>query len=325
MKTKRKISVATSCFNEKGNIKEFYDRVVKVLKKLPKYDYEIVIADNCSQDGTRDLLRKMAKKDSNLKIILNSNNFGALRSGVNSYLSATGDAVVVMVCDLQEPPEVIPDFIKKWEKGSKVVVGVKKGSRENLLMGFLRSFYYWLLSKIADSEEIIRDFNGFGLYDRQFMDAVRNFDDPCPYFRGIVSEVGFKRASVGYFQKERKRGKTTTNLYFLFDYAMNGFVNHSKLPLRLATFMGFTIAVFSLLVALVYFIYKLCFWDTFSMGIAPVIVGLFFFSAVQLIFIGIIGEYIGAIYSQTKNRPLVVEEERINFDEKITESLKKKQ
>ncbi|NLK84234.1 MAG: glycosyltransferase, partial [Lentisphaerae bacterium] len=202
----------------------------------------------------------------------------------------------------------------KWEEGNRVVVAVKPQSRENITISTVRKFYYWLLSKVSDTNEVIRNFTGFGLYDRKFMDAVKKYHDPFPYFRGLVSEIGFKRAEIEFVQPPRLRGRTKNNFFILYDLAMTGFVNHSKLPLRLAVFLGFILAGLSMLIAFSYLVYKLMYWDTFNLGLAPLVVGLFFFSGVQLIFIGIIGEYIGAIYTQVKNKPLAIEDEKLNFD-----------
>lgn len=309
----KKISIATGCYNEAGNLQELYDRLMKVLQQFPQYDYEIIVADNCSTDGSQDILRKIAAKDKKFKVILNSNNFGQITSAYNAFLQTTGNASVIMCSDLQEPPEMVAEFIRQWEDGYKVVVAVKSRSRENPLMFLLRKCYYRLLAHISDSNEIIQNFTGFGLYDRKFMDALRLYKDPMPYFRGLVSEIGFKRATVEFVQERRRHGLTKNNFFRLYEYAMTGFVNHSKLPLRLAVFCGFCLSGFSLMIALAYFIYKLMFWDTFNLGLAPLVIGLFFFSAVQLIFIGIIGEYIGAIYTQVKNKPLAIEDEKLNF------------
>lgn len=312
-KIKKTISIVTSCYNEEGNLQELYNRLIASLKEFPQYDYEIIVADNCSTDKSRDILRQLAKDDKKFKVILNANNFGHIRSPFHALLQASGDAAVYMCSDLQEPPEIIVDFIKKWEEGNQVVVGVKPKSKENPLMRLVRQFYYWLLSKLSDSDHVIQNFTGFGLYDRKFLDALKKYNDPYPYFRGLVSEIGFKRTEVEFIQKKREHGKTKNNFFTLYDMAMTGFVNHSKLPLRLAVFIGFCLAGVSLLSALAYLIYKLLYWDTFTMGLAPLIIGLFFFSAVQLIFVGIIGEYIGAIFTQVKNKPLVIEDEKINF------------
>ena len=310
---KKLISVTTSCFNEEGNLQELYARLLAVLKSLPDYDYEIIIADNRSTDGSRDFLRRLAAENRKVKVIFNSNNFGIMRSAHNSFLHGTGDAVVAISSDLQTPPELILDFVREWEKGANVVCAIKPQSRENFVMAFVRRFYYWLLSNFSESAQT-RDFTGFGLYDRKFMQALGKFHDPSPYFRGLVGEIGLKQVKVPFVQDKRKRGKTTNNFFTLYDTAMTGFVNHTKLPLRLAAFCGFSLAGVSLLIALVYFIYKLAYWDTFNLGLAPLIIGLFFFSAVQLIFIGIIGEYVGAIYTHVKDKPLVIEEEKLNFD-----------
>jgi len=310
----KKISVISGCYNEEGNLKELYDRLVAVFARLPGYTYEIILADNCSTDRSREILRGIAAKDPCFKVILNANNFGHIRSPFNALLQATGDAVVVVCSDLQEPPEMILEFIRQWEAGYQVVCGVKPKSLENPLMFQVRSFYYRLLAGCSETPQI-PNFTGFGLFDRKVVDAVRKFHEPYPYFRGLVSEIGFKRIEVPFIQAARKHGKTKNNFFTLYDMAMTGFVNHTKLPLRLAAFSGFVLAFLSLLVAVGYFVYKLLFWQTFSLGLAPMVIGLFFFSSVQLIFIGLIGEYIGAIWTQVKNKPLVIEEERINFGE----------
>lgn len=316
MNTQKKcISVVANCYNEAENLQELYNRLIVTLKQFPEYDYEIIIADNFSTDGSRDILRQIASQDKKFKVILNSNNFGQIRSPYNAFLQASGDAVVMMCSDLQEPPEIITDLIKKWKSGYQVVVAVKAQSKENMLMSLVRKFYYWLQAKFSDTNHIIQNFTGFGLYDRKFMDALKKYHDPYPYFRGLVSEIGFKRTSVEYVQDKRKHGVTKNNLLTLYDLAMIGFINHSKLPLRLATFSGFCLAGISLLLAFGYLVYKLLYWETFSLGLAPLVIGLFFFFAIQLIFIGIIGEYVGAILTQVKNYPLAIEDEKINFDQ----------
>ncbi len=308
------ISVVSSCFNEEGNLRAFYDRILAVFAQLPGYTYEIILADNCSTDHSRDILRALAAKDTQFKVIMNANNFGHIRSPFNAMLQASGDAVVLMCSDLQEPPEMILEFVKQWEAGYQVVCGVKPKSRENPAMFKLRRFYYWLLASCSETPQI-QNFTGFGLYDRKVITAVKKFNEPYPYFRGLVSEIGFKRIEVPFTQAARKHGKTKNNFLTLYDMAMTGFVNHTKLPLRLASFFGFLLAFLSLLVAGGYFVYKLLYWQTFNLGLAPIVIGLFFFASVQLIFIGVIGEYIGAIWTQVKNKPLVIEDERINFDE----------
>jgi glycosyltransferase involved in cell wall biosynthesis len=306
------ISIVSGCYNEEGNLQEFHDRIVAVLNKFPQYAYEIIIADNCSTDNSRAIIRQIAELDNQFKAIFNANNFGHIRSPYNALLQASGDAVVILCSDLQEPPELIETFIQKWEEGYAVVCGVKPKSKENPLMFLVRRFYYRLLATCSETPQI-QNFTGFGLYDRKVIEALRKYHDPYPYFRGLISEIGFKRIEIPFVQAARKHGKTKNNFFTLYDMAMTGFVNHTKLPLRLAAFMGFVVAGLSMIAALVYFIYKLLYWDQFNVGLAPLVIGVFFFSSVQLIFIGIIGEYIGAIWTQVKNKPLVIEEERINF------------
>jgi glycosyltransferase involved in cell wall biosynthesis len=312
---RKQISIVTGCFNEEGNLQAFYDGVMKALAGFPRYSHEIIVADNCSTDGSRAILRRLAESDNNFKVILNANNFGPIRSGYNAFLQATGDAVILMSSDLQDPPELIADLLQKWGEGYKVVAAVKSQAQDHSLMFSIRRFYYWLLSKFSDTDHIIQNFTGFGLYDRKVMDALKLYKDPVPYFRGFLSEIGFQRAEIEFVQPPRKHGQSKHTFFSLYDVAMTGFVNHSKLPLRLATFSGFCLAGLSLLVALAYLVYKLVRWDTFALGLAPLVIGLFFFSAVQLIFIGIIGEYVGAVLTQVKNHPLAIEDERINFQD----------
>lgn len=309
----KKISITSSCYNEEGNLPELHRRLTAVMAQFPQYDYEIIWSDNASTDGTRDIIRNVCAEDKRVKAIFNAANFGQIRSPYNAMMSATGDAVVTMCSDLQESPELVADFIREWEHGAKVVCGVKPKSKENPLMFLVRRCYYKLIKALSDTPQI-ENFTGFGLYDRCVVDAMRKFHEPNPYIRGLVAEIGFKRVEIPYEQQARQHGKTKNNFFSLYDYAMNGFVNHTKLPLRLAAFTGFALAGLSLLAALAYFIYKLAFWNDFAVGLAPMVIGLFFFSSVQLIFIGVIGEYIGAIWTQVKNKPLVIEEERINFD-----------
>ncbi len=306
------ISMVSGCYNEEGNLQEYYDRITAVFKKFPQYDYEIVVADNCSTDNSRAVIREIAAKDRRFKAILNANNFGHIRSPYHALLQTTGDAVVVLCSDLQEPPEMIETFLQKWEEGFMIVCGVKPKSKENPLMFLIRRLYYRLMASFSEIHQI-QNFNGFGLYDRKVVEALKQYHESYPYFRGLVSEIGFKRIEVPFVQAARKHGKTKNNFFTLYDNAMIGFINHTKLPLRLAAFMGFVVAALSMVAALVYFIYKLLYWNQFNVGLAPLVIGVFFFSSVQLIFIGIIGEYIGAIWTQVKNKPLVIEEERINF------------
>jgi glycosyltransferase involved in cell wall biosynthesis len=311
--SRKTISVVTGTFNEEGNLPLFYEGVCRALEAFPQYDREIIVADNCSTDGTRGLLRSLAAQDPSFKVILNANNFGPVRSGYHAFMQAAGDAVVLMSSDLQDPPELLGELIRTWEAGFQVVAAVKADTERPSGLEPLRRFYYWLLARLSDHDPILRNFTGFGLYDRKVMEALKLYRDPVPYFRGFISEIGFRRAEVPFVQPPRRHGRSKHTFFSLYDVAMTGFVNHSKLPLRLATFSGFCLAGFSFLVALVYFVYKLVRWNTFSLGLAPIVIGLFFFAAVQLIFIGIIGEYVGAILTQVKNHPLAIEDERLNF------------
>lgn len=308
------ISVVTPCFNEEGNVRILYEQVRNVFNKMPQYKYEHIYIDNSSTDNTLEILKAIAKTDSNIKIIVNIRNFGPIRSPYHGIFQSKGDAIILIVADLQDPPTMIFDFIKKWEEGFKIVVGVKTKSKENRLMFLIRKIFYNVLSKISDTA-LIKNFTGFGLYDKAFIDILRQVDEPYPYFRGLIAELGFDRIELSYIQPRRENGKTKYNFLSLYDTAMLGFVSYSKIPLRLASFIGFGVSFFSILVAFVYFIYKLLFWYKFQVGIAPLIIGIFLFSGIQLFFLGIIGEYIGAIFTQVKKRPLVIEKERINFED----------
>jgi len=306
------ISVMTACYNEEENIEEVYKRVKGIFETLPQYKYEHVFIDNASTDKTILILKDIAKHDKNVKIIVNSRNFGWIRSPFYALRQCQGDAVILLVSDLQDPPEMIKDFIKKWEEGYKIVVGIKKQSKENPLMFAIRKIFYNLLCKLSEIE-LIPNFSGFGLYDKDIIGILRTIDDPYPFLRGLISTIGFDVAKIEYTQSKRKKGRSVSSFYSLYDAAMLGFTNHSKVPLRIATMIGFAISLVSILIALVYTIYKLLFWNSFNLGMAPLVIGIFFFSAVQLFFIGILGEYIGAIHTQVHKRPLVIEKERINF------------
>jgi glycosyltransferase involved in cell wall biosynthesis len=307
------ISVVSGCYNEEENVRECYEQVKKVFQEIGRYRYEHIFIDNASKDGTVDILRQIAAQDKNVKVIVNARNFGHIRSGYHAMLRARGDAVISFVSDLQDPPELIKEFIQKWEEGFLVVIGVKADSDESPLFFAIRKLYYEIISRLAEIE-VNKNATGFGLYDRRFIDILTEIDDPYPYFRGLVSEIGFPVAKIPYHQPSRKRGVTSHNFYRLYDMAMLGITNHSKVPLRLATMLGFAVSFLSLGIALVYLIFKLLYWDSFSLGLAPLVIGLFFFGSVQLFFIGILGEYIGAIYTQVQKRPHVVELERINFE-----------
>jgi glycosyltransferase involved in cell wall biosynthesis len=307
------ISVITPCFNEEENVKELYEQVGAVFDDMPQYKYEHIFIDNASKDRTVPILKEIAQADHRVKIIVNTRNYGHIRSPFYALMQAKGDAAICIVADLQDPPVMIKEFIKKWEEGYKIVIGVKTQSEESKLFFAIRKAYYNLVGRLSEIE-LIKNFTGFGLYDQIVIETLRRIEDPYPYFRGLVCDIGFERAVIEYVQPSRKRGFTKNNFYTLYDTAMLGITNHSKVPLRLATMTGFIVALMSLLVALGYFGYKLVFWDNFQVGMAPLVIGLFFFSAVQLLFIGIIGEYIGAIHTQVLKRPLVIEKERINFD-----------
>ena len=305
------ISVVTPCYNEEANVQELYQRIKAVFDALPGYRYEQIFIDNASKDGTVAVLRVLAAADPNVKVIVNYRNFGHVRSPYHAVLAASGDAIIAMASDLQDPPELIGRFLERWEDGYRVVFGVKEESEETRLMFGIRESYYRFLAKIADVE-VVRQSTGFGLYDRCVIEELRRLSDPYPYVRGLVAELGYPSAKIPYRQPRRRRGITSQNFYSLFDVAMLGIVSHSKVPLRLATLTGFAGAVVSFCVGLVYLAYKLVFWDRFTVGVAPLLLGFFFLSSVQLGFVGIVGEYIGAIYSQVKQHPLVVEKERIN-------------
>ena len=312
---KKLISIVIPTYNEEENVEPLYIKIKKIMSVYKQYDYEHIFIDNASEDRTVEILKEIAKKDKNVKIIVNTRNFGQIRSPYYALLQSRGDAAITLGADFQEPPELIPKLIEKWEQGFKIVVGVKTKSKENLTMLLIKKIYYNLLYKLADIR-LIKNFTGYGLYDRKVIEILRNLDDPYPYFRGLVCDVGFKIAKVPYLQEERKKGITKNNFYTLYDMAMLGITNHSKIPLRLAIMFGFVSSVVSLIIALVYFVYKIIFWKSFNLGIAPLIIGLFFFFSINLLFLGILGEYIGAIHTQVLKRPLVIEKERINFEKK---------
>jgi len=314
LENKKKITVFTPCYNEEGNVTNLYNRVSKVINALTQYDFEYVFIDNASTDKTLSILKGIAAGDKRVKIISNVRNFGHIRSPYYGLLQCGGDAVISIVADLQDPPELIPRLLEEWEKGSALVLGAKTSSKENPIMFLVRKLFYSIIKKISSTEQL-KNFTGFGLYDQKFLDVVRKIDDPYPYFRGMVMEYGWNIKVIEYTQEQRESGKTSNNFFTLYDLAMLGFVNHSKLPLRLSAFIGFFSAIISFLVAVGYFIYKLLYWNNFQVGTAPMVIGVFFFSSVQLFFIGIIGEYIGAIHTQVRKRPLVIEKERVNFSD----------
>lgn len=308
------ISVVSGCYNEEDNVDELYAQVRDAIHSMPGFTYEHIFIDNASTDRTVERLRAIAARDRNIKIIINTRNFGHIRSPFYALLQATGEAVIGMASDLQDPPSLIPELVRKWSEGHKVVMAVKPDSDGNWLTGRLRSGYYAILGRMANVE-LTRNFTGFGLYDQEVIDILRKIDDPYPYFRGLIADLGFQAATVEFRQPKRKHGITHNNFYTLYDLAMLGLTSHSKVPLRLATMLGFGMAVTSFLVALGYLVMKLLFWYRFTFGQAPLLIGIFFLGSVQLLFIGLIGEYIGAIHTQVQRRPLVIEKERINFAE----------
>lgn len=306
------ISIVTPCFNEEGNVADLYNQVKQVMGGIEDLTYDHIFIDNASTDNTVAELRKIAAADPTVKVIVNTRNFGQIRSPIHALLQAEGEAVITMCADLQDPPVLLTRFIEKWREGYKVVMGVKSQSKESPLFYFLRTLYYKILGALSEVE-LIEHYTGFGLYDREVIEMFRKLDDPYPYFRGLIADMGYQRAIIPYIQPARMRGITKNNFYTLYDMAMLGLTNHSKIPLRIATMLGFFSSALSLLVAMGYLVYKLLFWSSFQLGLAPLVVGLFFFSSVQMFFLGIVGEYVGAIYTQVLKRPLVVERERINF------------
>jgi polyisoprenyl-phosphate glycosyltransferase len=306
------ITVLTPCYNEESNVEPLYEAVKAIFATIPAYRYEHLFIDNASTDQTVDILRSIAARDPNVKVIVNARNFGPVRSPFHGMLQAGGDAVIGMVADFQDPPQLIPLLIAKWEAGFRVVMTVKEASKENRLMYAMRERYYALLARISNVR-IIQNATGSGLYDRSVIEAMRAIDDPFPFFRGLVAEIGYEVAEIPYEQPRRLRGVSTHNFYSLYEMAFLGIVSHSKVPLRLATMIGFAMATVSLVVAIGYLVAKLLFWNRFELGIAPVLIGFFFVSSVQLFFVGILGEYIGSIFTQVKRLPLVFEKERINF------------
>jgi len=308
------ISIVTACFNEEANVAELHARVRAAMSQAGDVDYEHIFIDNASSDGTVEILKRLAATDPKVRLIVNARNFGHIRSPFHAILQAAGDAVVLLVADLQDPPELLPVFVSKWQEGHRIVAGVKVRSQESPVMSAIRRTYYAFLARIGE-HIIIQNFTGFGLYDRKVIEVLRGMNDPYPYFRGLISEVGFDPVLVEYVQPTRRRGITKNNFYSLYDIAMLGITSHSKVPLRLATMSGFLLSLVSLAIALGYLAAKLMFWDSFQFGLAPILIGLFFFFSVQLFFIGLLGEYIVAIQTRVTNRPLVVEKERVNFPE----------
>lgn len=310
----KKISILIPCYNEEENVVPMSKAVVNELTtKLPQYDYELIFIDNDSQDNTRPLLREICKNNPKIKAIFNAKNFGQFNSPYYGMLQTSGDCTITMCCDFQDPVDLIPKMVETWENGAKIVSCIKTQSKENPVMRFFRTIYYKIIKKMSSVDQI-EHFTGFGLYDKSFIEVLRNLKDPTPFIRGIVAELGYKRVDLEYTQAKRRAGKTHNNFFTLFDAAMLSFTSYTKVGLHLVTFAGLILSSLSILAALVYLVLKLIYWDSFSAGLAPLIIGLFFINAVELLFIGFVGEYVMSINTRVMNRPLVIEEERINFD-----------
>ena len=310
----KKISILIPCYNEEDNIVPISNAIVEeITANLSQYDYEIVFIDNDSSDNTRMLLREICKRNTNIKAIFNAKNFGQFNSPYYGMLQTTGDCTILMCCDFQDPIEMLPRIVKEWENGAKIVSCIKTASKENSVVRLFRTCYYKTIKKMSSVDKI-EHFTGFGLYDKSFIEVLRNLNDPTPFLRGIVAELGFKRVSLEYTQAKRRAGKTHNNFYSLYDAAMLSFTSYTKVGLRMLTFTGAILAMLSFVAGIVYFILKLIYWDRFSAGLAPIVIGLFFFNAIQLVFIGFLAEYVMSINTRIMNRPLVIEEERINFE-----------
>lgn len=313
------ISVVVPCYNEEENVRPLADALREMFRNdLPNYAYEIIFIDNDSKDTTRDIIRSMCAEDKGIKGIFNAKNFGQFNSPYYAMLQSTGDCTILMAADFQDPVEMIPKYVKEWEGGYKIVIGIKKSSQENKFMYWLRGCYYKLIKKLSDVEQI-EQFTGFGLYDKKFIKVLRDLDDPTPFLRGIVAELGFRRKEIPYEQPLRRAGKTSNNFYKLFDAAMLSITSYTKVGLRLATIVGAVCAGASMLVALIYLVMKLLYWDRFAAGMAPLLIGMCLLGSVQIFFIGLVGEYILTINSRVMKRPLVVEEERLNFEDEENE------
>lgn len=313
---KKTISIIVPTYNEEENVVLMYEALKNIfVKELKKYDYEILFIDNKSQDKTRTLIRKICAKDKNVKAIFNAQNFGQFNSPYYGLISTTGDCTIMAAADFQDPVEMIPKFVKEWEKGYKIVIGIKNKSEESKLVYALRSLYYKMIKKFSEVEQI-EHFTGFGLYDKEFIKVLQDLDDPDPYLRGIVAELGFERKEIPFTQPKRQRGKSSNNWYRLYDAAMLGITSYTKIGLRLATIVGFILSFFSIIIALVYLVLKLCNWNSFQAGIAPILIGVFLLGGMQIFFIGFLGEYILNINQRIMHRPLVVVEERLNFEKK---------
>jgi glycosyltransferase involved in cell wall biosynthesis len=311
---KKLVSIVAGCYNEEENIPELYARLTAVMQGFPEYNYEIILIDNNSEDKTVEVIKRIANNDSRLKAIVNVRNFGHIRSPYHALLQAKGDVVIGMASDLEDPPELVGEFLKKWQEGFKIAIGVRRSSAEKGLMPIFRNLYYSLIKRISDIDQV-RNFTGFGLYDKCVMDILRAIDDPYPYFRGLICEIGYPRAEVPFDKPVRKFGITKGSFFVYLDSALLGAVSHSKAPLRLATILGVIVGGMSIMVGFYYLIRKLLSWDEFSVGVAPIMVGVFFLFGLMFFLIGLIGEYIGLLVTHTVKRPMVVEKERINWTE----------
>jgi dolichol-phosphate mannosyltransferase len=306
------LSIVTPCYNEEDNVDELYARIKAATLGLTKYEFELIFIDNHSEDGTVAKLKRLAASDSMVKVIVNTRNFGHIRSPYYGILQSRGLATIYLASDLQDPPEMIPEFIRYWEEGYKLVMATKPESKGSAWVHALRKAYYRFLDGISDIT-LLADSTGFGLYDREVLDHVRQIDDPYPYLRGLICELGYEIKTIPFTQPRRLRGISKNNLYTLYDIAMLGVVSHSKVPIRIAAFTGFALGAISLVLAFVFLVLKVLFWDSFPLGIAPLAIGLFFLFGIQLFFIGILGEYIASIHTYVQRRPVVVEKEKINF------------
>lgn len=310
---KKLISFVIPCFNEEGNVENISKEIIKLFDNdLSNYDYELLFIDNDSKDRTREIIRSLCSNNKKIKAIFNVKNFGQFNSPYYGILNATGDAIVSIACDFQEPVDMIPKFVKAWEEGYKIAIGVRKTSTDNIIFRLFKNIYYSLIKKFSNVEQI-KMFTGFGLYDKEFIDILRKLDDPTPFFRGLVAELGYNIKQIPFEQGKRTKGKSSNNFYTLYDAAMLSFTSYTKIGLRLATFLGAIAFIVSLIIAIVYLILKILYWDRFAAGMIPILLGMLFLGSVQILFIGIIGEYVLAINQRSMKRPLVVEEERINF------------
>ena len=313
MSQKPRISIVTPCYNEEDNVEELYQRISATIATIPAYDFVLLFIDNHSSDGTVARIKALAAKDGRVRLIVNTRNFGHIRSPHHGILEGGGVATVYLASDLQDPPELIPEFIRHWEEGFKVVYAAKPNINASAAYAFLRKIYYGVLDRVSEVP-LVRNVTGFGIYDREVIDRVRRIGDPYPYMRGLICELGYSTKLITYVEPRRKRGISKNNIYTLYDIAMLGLVSHSKLPLRIASFFGFVLGCLSLLAAITYLVLKLLFWDTFPIGIAPLMIGIFFLFGMLFLFIGLLGEYIAVIHTYAQRRPIVVEQERVNFD-----------